>query len=84
MEYLIFSQKHTGPDMALFWRPGSKGYTTRLEEAGRYSEAKAEQICQPGSDSFMVPVAALASAIPVHSIISTSDVRRYLGERSNN
>ncbi len=39
--YVIECTEHPG-ELALFWRPNRAGYTTRLDEAGRYTRQKAE------------------------------------------
>ncbi|BEL07867.1 hypothetical protein Q0Z83_060580 [Actinoplanes sichuanensis] len=38
--HLIWSNKH-----GMWWRPGRRGYTNSLHEAGRYTEDEARQIC---------------------------------------
>ena len=38
MEYYILSLKHSPRDgLCVWWRPDNSGYTTKLEEAGRYT-----------------------------------------------
>ena len=38
MEYYILSLKHSPRDgLCVWWRPDNIGYTTELEEAGRYT-----------------------------------------------
>lgn len=39
MNYLIWSNQK-----GMWWRPGKRGYTGNLEEAGRYSEPSAKAI----------------------------------------
>lgn len=39
-DYLIWSNEHRG-----WWGPGRRGYVPRVEQAGRYSEAAALDIC---------------------------------------
>ena len=39
MSYLIWSNQHQQ-----WWRPGKRGYTGYIEEAGRYHEDKAKAI----------------------------------------
>lgn len=41
--YLIWSNEHKS-----WWRPNSRGYTRRIEDAGRYSVDEAEAICRNG------------------------------------
>jgi hypothetical protein len=36
-EYYIYSF-HSTPDLMLWWRANNAGYTTRLDDAGRYTE----------------------------------------------
>lgn len=38
--YLIWSEEH-----GRWWRPGERGYTDRIVEAGIYSKARADAIC---------------------------------------
>lgn len=42
-EYLVWSNQHR-----MWWRPGSKGYTPELAEAGRYSRDEAIKISRGG------------------------------------
>jgi hypothetical protein len=39
MNYLVWSNKH-----GAWWRPGHRGYTNSLHEAGRYTQAEAQEI----------------------------------------
>lgn len=39
-----------------YWKPFKKGYTTNLDEAGRYSKAKAEKIAAEDFDQRTVAV----------------------------
>lgn len=39
--YLVWSHEHAG-----WWRPGCRGYTKMLGEAGRYGRAQAIAICR--------------------------------------
>jgi len=38
----------------VFWGPNEKGYSTTIENAGRYSRAEAERICDSCSDEWMI------------------------------
>jgi hypothetical protein len=56
--YLIWSNEHRA-----WWRPDRQGYTKRVADAGRYSEAEALEICanaipgrQPNAPLPEVPV----------------------------
>ncbi len=57
--YFIATRKHgfVGNDV-LFWRPESAGYTTNLDDAGRYDEAEATKIVNdaPAGECRMLPV----------------------------
>jgi len=44
--YLIYSREHNA-----FWRPGSRGYTHLVEDAGRYALDEAIEICLDANDS---------------------------------
>jgi hypothetical protein len=43
-EWLILCHEHGDGAVCLWWRPNGAGYTTRLDEAGRYTEAEARSI----------------------------------------
>jgi hypothetical protein len=48
--YLIYSREHNA-----WWRPGERGYTLELDEAGRYTALEVRRICysanrRPGPD----------------------------------
>lgn len=50
--FFIRSHKHDqnnpkGNELALWWGPDSKGYTSDLAKAGKYTEAQALAICGP-------------------------------------
>jgi hypothetical protein len=44
MTKYVIQYKGSCGDNALWWRPERAGYTTRLDEAGRYEEAEARSI----------------------------------------
>ena len=50
---------------ALWWGPNSSGYTTHLEEAGRYTKEEAERIASPGENIAVPEEEALAKAVTV-------------------
>ena len=39
--WIVWSNEHRA-----FWRPERRGYTQRIEQAGRYTKAEAETICK--------------------------------------
>ena len=45
-KYLIESIEHTHGDVVIWWRPNSLGYTDNIDEAGRYTKAEADSICE--------------------------------------
>jgi hypothetical protein len=50
--FYIRSYKHDqhnlkGNELAMWWCPGGNGYTYDLAKAGKYTEAKAKEICGP-------------------------------------
>jgi hypothetical protein len=46
MRYLIESMEHTYDKHRSWWRPDRLGYTNDLNEAGRYTEVEAAEICE--------------------------------------
>lgn len=40
--WLLYSVSHS-KEFALWWKPDARGYTTNLEDAGRYTEADAKR-----------------------------------------
>jgi len=58
MEYYIITKAHEAlwpRGVMLFWAADEKGYSSFLEKAGRYDEARAEAICKFSPDARMVP-----------------------------
>lgn len=55
--WLVYSREHNA-----WWRPNSAGYCCKIEQAGRYTKAEAEEIClqagnstsDPGPSEFMM------------------------------
>ena len=41
MKWLVYSREHNA-----WWRPGRMGYTVHMNEAGRYSQSEADEICR--------------------------------------
>lgn len=44
MKYFIFTLDPNAKETALWWKPGRRGYTLNLEEAGLYEEKEAREI----------------------------------------
>lgn len=56
--YLIVCTRHTGAykGLTLFWRPNSASYTTNIDEAGRYTKEKADEISESThGDDYGIP-----------------------------
>lgn len=47
---LIYSRKHSLDGQAQWWREDSKGYTTDINQAGKYYDDEAEEICAPSPE----------------------------------
>jgi hypothetical protein len=46
-KYLIESMEHSfPPQIKSWWKPDGWGYTTCIEQAGRYEKEEAEKICK--------------------------------------
>lgn len=59
---LIYSRKHSTCGDACWWRPDGKGYTTDLNQAGRYTKEKADSCCRSThGDNVPVPESAALS-----------------------
>jgi len=55
VEYYIFRTEGSH-DRAMWWRPNSRGYTTNIQEAGKYTKEKAFKIeLESGGEDFAVP-----------------------------
>lgn len=56
-DYLIWSEEH-----GRWWRPGERGYTSQMREAGRYSKERADVIVKGanliGFNEIAIPVPA--------------------------
>ena len=42
-KWLIYTTAHGGGEVYLWWKPAGAGYTTRVEDAGRYTEAEMDE-----------------------------------------
>lgn len=58
--YLIWSNEHRA-----WWRRASRGYTTSIIEAGRYSRDEAMNICSGANYDFFFSGTDLPNEIPV-------------------
>lgn len=58
--YLIWSNEHQ-----LWWRPNSRGYTSDLNQAGRYARSEALAICATARGGWGDGIAEVPDEIPV-------------------
>lgn len=80
--WLIACLEHGRRTEALWWRPDGNGYTTRIEEAGRYTEADARRIARNRESDVPVRVEdAEAKARRVVYIDDLPDLARARHER---
>lgn len=67
-QYLILCLKNGRSrklGMALWWQPNSAGYTTIVDQAGRYTKAEAEAICRPGENVAILEAEVLEKTVRV-------------------
>lgn len=77
MEYLLLS-KHRTHGIALWWRPGGCGYTTDINEAGRFDKEEAERIAKDShGDDVPVPVEAIGNTITTRTIVDIGDANNH-------
>lgn len=70
--YLILYNKR-GSDLALWWRPNSSGYTTNLNDAGRYSKGEAESIARIRGEDTPVCESILGNGLQIRNVINMED-----------
>jgi hypothetical protein len=60
-DYVIVTTKHEAwpRGVMLFWGPERSGYTSILDDAGRYTREEAASICGDSTECFMVAFADL-------------------------
>jgi len=66
--YYIQNRGYQG-NCLIFWRPEGKGYTSRIDDAGKYTREEAERICKgrPHMDR-MLPVSLVEKHIVRHVV----------------
>lgn len=72
MSYLILCRDRV-QGVALWWRSGRSGYTTNVNEAGRYSKDEADSIARLRSQDFPVPEEAIGTVLKPRTIVTTDD-----------
>jgi hypothetical protein len=72
MLFFIWSIEHDA-----WWRPGRMGYTTRLSEAGRYTDRESAAILERANyvafNECRIPLAAVASDDAARTLIDWTD-----------
>lgn len=56
MFYLIDLERSVGSGIVHYWKTGQRGYTTRLEDAGIYSDAHSSQLVKEDFDQFTMRI----------------------------
>jgi len=62
--------KHTRGDTILWWCPNSCGYTTHLDQAGRYEKAEADRITKGSADTVVAVPCPTVEAL-AHRAVSS-------------
>lgn len=74
MDWLIRDSRNNPDGLLLWWGPNRCGYTTRLDEAGRYSEEEAKRQDARRDTDVAVPLSrAQATAV---AVVSAEDWHR--------
>jgi hypothetical protein len=76
-EYLILFRARNSNGDAIWWRPGRAGYTSNIEQAGRYSQEDAESIAQIRGDDFPVPVCDIGTKLVTRSTVNVEDGHNF-------
>jgi hypothetical protein len=70
--FLILQRERVG-DLALWWRPDRRGYTTNVDEAGRYTEEEALSIQAIRGGDIPVPESFLRKCVKRRTVVSSED-----------
>jgi hypothetical protein len=65
-DYVVWYTRNFSGDCVIFWRPDGNGYTTNLDEAGRYTKTQAEEIATRRGLEKAVPLKAAEAAARRH------------------
>ena len=77
MDYLILS-KHRTTGIALWWRGGALGYTTDVNDAGRFDEAEAKRIAKDShQDDVAVPVSVIGDTVTTRTVVDVGDASNH-------
>ena len=76
MRYLIFSKPRT-TGVAMWWRPNAAGYTTNLDDAGRYSKEDAESHCAAAHHEIVAVEELAAYKLATRTIVDMGDGANY-------
>ena len=78
--YLIFSEKWTMGDVAIFYKENAMGYTADLDEAGRFSKEEAEQYVHNNQEARIIAAADVHALPTVKKIVEPGDIRGFLNK----
>lgn len=75
MDFLILSKcRSNGKGVAHWWRERGRGYTTDVDQAGRYSAEESLRIVRGSPEKDMrVPVSAIGRLIETRRVVSLED-----------
>ena len=72
MKYLLLCTSRTN-GIAVWWRPRRRGYTTNVNDAGRYEVSEAKEIVADARDVVMIPAAWIGTEMQPRTIVDLGD-----------
>ena len=77
MQFLILSKSQSN-GIAIWWRPGQRGYTNDVDKAGRYSAEESASIVRGSPEKDMrIPVSAIDRVITTRRIVDIGDANNH-------